>query len=291
MTKRQKKRPSILVILAVFLFVLGGALSADPPPGEGAEWLAEIESLARMDQSSVNVETVEFAVDSFFDVFVNVVLREGLPEGAQDDLGTALSSDEVTAIIQSRGPELRRDLQLVMPDGTAIPVAPGAAVFKWDAEGRWCRGPHIFDIYNWVMVNQWIRASMNSTKLVWKVFKPGEYSTDCMYLNVHSNGAMELTLANYGPLVSDTTTTAVATEYALSEYINTEKDLVLAGRDMLDATPVINWVPDGATGGTNVGPHALVKVWNYINVSSYAPPGLYTTPNGPSAVITVAPTL
>lgn len=290
MKKTLIKRLCIPVFFAAFFFIIGGAVSADPPPDEGGAWFAEIDAISRLPQS-VNVEDIQFEMDSFFDVFVEVVLREGLPAGAQDDLGTALSSDDVTDIILEQGPELYETLRLVLPDGDEISVAPGAAAHQWDPEGRWNRGPHTFDIYNWVSVNQWIRASMSSSKLVWKVFKPGEYSSDCMYLNVHSNANMRLTLDNFGPLIGDDGTEGVATAYALSEYIRTPKDLVLTGREMAGATPVIDWVPDGESGEQEVGPHTLVKVWNSIRVGSSLSPGFYATPDGPSAVITVAPTL
>lgn len=287
-----KKRK--LVLIVIFFLVFGGAAFADPLTDAGAEWLSELEELARLGNASINVEEMEFNNDSFFDVFVDVVLREGLPRDIQDPNFPegGLDSDDVTRIIEELGPELREALRLVLPDGTEISVAPGAAVFKWDKEGRWCTGPHSFEIYNWVRVNQWIRASMNTSKLVWKVFKPGTYSTDCMYLNVHSNAGMKLTLENLGPLLGDATTDAeISTEYALSQYISTPMDLVLSGRDMLGAPPVIDWVPDGGIGEQEVGPHALVKVWNSITVGSSVAPGLFTTPDGPSAVITVAPTL
>jgi hypothetical protein len=289
MKKRSMKLCCIPVVLLMF-FYLGGSAMADPLTDEGAEWLAGIEELAAAAEGlSINVEEVQFAVESFFDVFVDAVLREGLPPDVEDPLlGTALTPDEVTDIIRRQGPELYELLRLVLPDGQVIPVAPGALVFKWDREGRWSRGPHKIEIYNWVRINQWIRASMSASKLVWKVFKPGVYSTDCMYLNVHSNGAMTLTLDNLGPLTGDAGTAGVNTAYALSEYIQTPPDLVLLGQTMGGANPVIDWVPDQATGEVGVGPHALVKVWNSIEVSSFAPPGLYTT-NGPSAVITVAP--
>ena len=285
-----KKRKFVLIV--IFFLIFGGAAFADPLTDAGAEWLAEIEELARLGNASINVEEMQFNVDSFFDVFVEVVLREGLPRDVQDpNLGPRMESDDVTRTIEELGPELREALRLVLPDGTEIPVAPGAAVFKWDKEGRLCTGPHRFEIYNWVRVNQWIRASMNASKLVWKVFKPGTYSTDCMYLNVHSNAGMKLTLENLGPLVGGATAEGIATEYALSQYISTPMDLVLSGRDMLGAAPVIDWVPDGGIGEQEVGPHALVKVWNSITVGSSVAPGLFTTPDGPSAVITVAPTL
>jgi hypothetical protein len=280
----------LIGVVALMLITGGLSFAQEPPtvPDEGGEWLGLVEE-ATQEGVTVNVEEVTFANDSFFDVFVNVVLREGLPPDIQDPLlGTALSSDEVTEIIRSQGPELYDALQRVqLSDGRVVQVAPGAAVFKWDPEGRWSRGPHRFEIYTWVMVNQWIRASMNTSKLVWKVFKPGVYSTDCMYMNVHSNGRMRLTLENNGPL-TDPAGETMGTAYALSEYIQTPVDLVVAGQTMLGATPVIDWVPDQAAGEAVVGRHALVKVWNSINVNGNAGPGLYTTP-GASAVITVAP--
>jgi hypothetical protein len=130
---------------------------------------------------------------------------------------------------------------------------------------------------------------MNKSKIVWKVFKPGVYSTDCMYLNVHSNGDMRLILTNNGALVGPDGAAAIPTQYALSRYIQTPQDLVLQGLTMAGAEPVINWVGNGGEDSAAVGAHALVKVWNAISVNSAVRPGLYTT-NGPSAVITVVPT-
>lgn len=292
MLKTRVCRHWTVVGFVILLLVIGGAAFAQEPPpmppDEGGEWLLLVEE-ATQEGVTVNVEEVTFANESFFDVFVEIVLREGLPPDIQDPvLGTALSSDEVTEIIRTEGPELYETLGRVeLADGRVVQLAPGAAVYKWDKEGRWSKGPHRFEIYTWVMVNQWIRASMNTSKLVWKVFKPGVYSTDCMYMNVHSNGTMLLTLENNGPL-ADPAGDIMGTAYALSQYIQTPPDLVVAGQTMLDATPVIDWVPDQAAAEATVGRHALIKVWNSINVSGNAGPGLYTTPNGPSAVITVA---
>jgi len=204
------------------------------------------------------------------------------------DLGTALTSEEVTAIIQGQGPELFNELGIVnlpLPFAPAD-LTPGAAVYKWGREGRWSRGPHTFDILTTAKVDQWIRASMNKSRIAWKVFKPGDYSTDCMYLNVHSNGNLKLILDNYGPLTSPDGTT-IPTEYALTDYIQTPNDAVFQGQTTQGAAPIINWVGDGGSGSAEVGPHKLVKVWNYINVGSNVGPGLYSTPDGPSAVITV----
>jgi hypothetical protein len=279
------RRPILLISILLFL---GGYAASDPLADEGAEWLNAVEEAAAQ-ELSINVEDVNFAFDSFFDVFVEVVLREGLPSDMEDPiLGTALTSEEVSEIIRRQGPELFQVLpRLVLPDGQVVPTAPGAAVYKWDPEGRWSRGPHRFAIYNWVMVNQWIRASMNTTKLVWKVFKPGVYSTDCMYLNVHSNGNMLLTLDNLGPL-ADAAGNTIETAYGFSSYIYTDPDLVLPGQSMGGADMLMEWVPDGGFGRLPVGPHQLVKVWNSISVGSGAAPGLFTT-DGPSAVITVIP--
>jgi hypothetical protein len=286
------KMKRFLTVVIALTFITGAILWAqDVPPDllegtQGESWLRELDA-ATQDELSINVEEVQFAVDSFFDVFVETVLREGLPADIVDpELGTSLTSEEVTNILREQGPELFNTLGRVeTPTFGPVTLAPGAAVYKWDREGRSSRGPHRFNLYTWARVNQWIRASMNKTKIAWNVFKPGVYSTDCMYLNVHSNGNMMLTLDNYGPLTGPAGT--IPTAYALSTYISTPNDLVLYGRTMGGARPIINWVRDAENGTANVGPHRLVKVWNSINVRENVGPGLYTTPNGPSAVITV----
>ena len=264
------RKSSLLWFLAAIaaLFLVFGGNAVAQIPDEGSEWLKLLEE-ATAEGLSINVEEQQFAVDSFFDVFVEVVLREGLPPDVEDPLlGTALSSEEVSAIIREQGPELFELLGRVqLPTGQVITLAPGAAVFKWDPEGRWSRGPHRFDIYTWVRVNQWIRASMNTSKFVWNVFKPGVYSTDSMYMNLHSNGPMTLTLQNNGPL-TDPAGEVLRSSYALSRYIQTPNNLVVAGQSMLGATPVVDWVPDGAAGEASVGNHILLKVWNSTFSSS-----------------------
>lgn len=275
------------LFIGVFLLVSGNVLAQQ---AEGEAWLEQLE--AAIGPLSINVENLDFAVDSFFDVFVETVLREGLPDGVDDPLlGTPLSSEEVTAIIRDMGPELFLALGRVeIPDIGVVDLTPGAAVYKYDKEGRWSRGPHTFDIYTWARVNQWIRASMNKTKIVWKVFKPGTYSTDCMYLNIHSNGNMNLTLTNNGPLMGPDGTAAIPTVYGISEYIQTTQDLVLDGVTMAGARAVIDWLENGQSRtAEKLPPHILLKVWNAIDVNSGVGPGTYTT-DGPSAVITVAPT-
>jgi hypothetical protein len=266
--------------------------------GEGAAWLEELE--AAVGPLSVNVENVDFAVDSFFDVFVEAVLREGLPSDVIDpelggnpifgEPGTAVPSEEVTRVIRELGPELYLTLRAAdTPTFGPVDLTPGAAVHKYDKEGRWSRGPHTFDIYTWVRVNQWIRASMNKTKIVWQVFKPGVYSTDCMYLNVHSNGGMRLTLANNGALAGPDGAATIPTFYGISEYIRTPPDMVLPDVTMGGARPIIDWIPNNQEASAPVPPHILLKVWNAINVGSGVAPGTYTAP-GASAVITVFPT-
>jgi hypothetical protein len=130
---------------------------------------------------------------------------------------------------------------------------------------------------------------MNKTKIVWQVFKPGVYSTDCMYLNVHSNGDMRLTLANNGALAGPDGAATIPTFYGISEYMRTPPDLVLSDVTMGGARPIIDWVPNNQEGSASLPPHMLLKVWNAINVGSEVAPGTYTTP-GASAVITVFPT-
>jgi hypothetical protein len=288
-------RNLLAVFIGIFLLLAGNAVAQDP---EGEAWLRELE--AATDPLSVNVEGVQFAVDSFFDVFVEAVLREGLPDGVVDpalggndmfgEPGTAVPSEVVTQVIREMGPELFLALRAVdTPTFGPVDLTPGAAVYKYDKEGRWSRGPHTFNIYTWVKVNQWIRAAMNKTKIVWKVFKPGIYSTDCMYLNIHSNGDMRVTLANNGPLAAPDGTAAIPTLYGISEYIRTPQDLVLPGVTMAGARPVIDWVPNGAEGSAVLPPHILLKVWNAINVGSEVAPGTYST-GRESAVITVFPT-
>jgi hypothetical protein len=282
----------LLAVVIALTFFTGAILWAqNGPPDllkgtEGESWLREMDA-ATQEELSINVEEIQFEVESFFDVFVETVLREGLPADIDDpELGTALTSEEVTNILREQGPELFDNLASVeTPTFGPVNLAPGAAVHKWDREGRSSRGPHTFNLYTWARVNQWIRASMNKTKIAWNVFKPGRYSTDCMYLNVHSNGNMMLTLDNKGPLTGPAGT--IPTAYALSTYIQTPNDLVLYGRTMGNARPIIDWVEDEESGTANVGPHRLVKVWNSINVRENVGPGLYTTPAGPSAVITV----
>lgn len=281
-----------LIVLIALTFFTGAILWAQGVPPdllkgtEGESWLREVDA-ATEDDLSINVEEIEFEDDSFFDVFVETVLREGLPADIKDpELGTSLTSDEVTEILREQGPELFDALGGVeTPTFGPVNLAPGAAVYKWDKEGRSSRGPHRFNLYTWARVNQWIRASMNKTKIAWTVFKPGVYSTDCMYLNVHSNGNMVLTLDNYGPLTGPAGT--IPTAYALSKYIQTPKDLVLYGKTMGNAVPIINWVDDGENETANLGAHTLIKVWNSIRVNGNVGPGLYSTPNGPSAVITL----
>ena len=75
---------------------------------------------------------------------------------------------------------------------------------------------------------------------------------------------------------------------ALSNYVHTEPNEVFPGQTINGATDmIIPWVGDGETGSADVGAHQLVKVWNHIIVPEEVSPGLYTTPNGPAAVITV----
>ncbi len=278
---------SILKTLVGIILLMSISLFAQLDGTDGEKWLEEMEEATR-EGLSMNVEEIQFANDSFFDVFVETVLREGLPEGVVDpELGTALTSEEVTRILRAQGPELVNALRPVqLPNFGLVQLAPGAAVKKWDKEARWSRGPHVLNLYTWARVNQWIRISMNKSKIAWSVYKPGRYSTDCMYLNIHSNGKIRMNLDNYGPLTGPAGTT-VPTSYALSKYIQTPPDHVFVRKTMNGAEPVIDWVDDGQSGTADVGNHTLVKVWNHINVHENVGPGLYSTPDGPSAVITV----
>jgi hypothetical protein len=299
MKKRILNFKSIAVLIGIFL-LLGGTVTAQvtEPPVTVDEWLGAVEKYTAEIVSSVDVGAA--TIESFFDVFVEVVLREGLEE-SDPVLGRPMTTEEVTEALRTTdGVEdllgTLGGLQIPNPNPELPPIivdlTPGAAAFKWGRAGRWSRGPHEFYINNGVRVNQWIRASMNKTNIFWKVLKPGTYSTDCMYLNVHSNGPMTVTLTNSGPLVGPGG--SVLTDYALSEYIPTPQDWVEQGRRTFDAAgtvpAVINWVgmDPGSTGSADIGPHKLMKVWNYIEVNSLAGPGDYgTADGGPSAVITV----
>lgn len=238
----------------------------------------------------------EFLTDSFFDVFVETVLREGLPADVDDPvLGRSLKPDEVTRtlredLVDSDGvnPLFEALGTAIGPNNTEIDLTPGAAVYKWGYAGRWCKGPHKFQINTKAMVNQWIRASMNKTNIYWKVFKPGIYTTDCMYLNVHSNGKMDIQLQNMGPLVGPDGQ-EIPTKYALTDYFYTNTE-VFPNDKLAEITgndPIVDWVTDPtAPGQFEVDQHKLVKVWNSVAVGSHIRPGEYST-DGPSAIITV----
>lgn len=63
-------RNLVALFIGIFLLVCGNVIAQEP---EGEAWLKELE--AAIGPLSVNVETVDFAADSFFDVFVETVLE------------------------------------------------------------------------------------------------------------------------------------------------------------------------------------------------------------------------
>jgi hypothetical protein len=269
----------VLCIVAVLL--LGGSLFAQTPD----DWLALIEE--QLAGLSVDVRRLyEDQADSFFDDFVNLVEGE-----------TTETADEVTAEIQARGRLLYTQLGGIEVPGGVIDLTPGAAVYKYEPEGVWSSGPHRLELQTVAIVNQWIRASLRSSQILWKVIKPGIYVTDSMLMNIHSNGGVVVTLTNLGPLeYTDPITGAVheiETAYAMTDFFNTLPNEVYRGPDLPAGTvALIDWVNDTGTeppvGSATLGPHTLVKLWNRIFVDSNDPPGRYETPNGPSAVITLS---
>jgi len=274
---------------------------AQPPfaGDEGDTFLGMLEdAIKKSPQASVKVEELFADEPDMADLYVRTVLQEGLPEGLDDpELGPALTSDQVTEIIQEEI-GLRVPGRLELGDGTVVNLAPGAAVWKWGGQGRWCRGPHVFRITNRALVNQWIRASMNKTNIAWKVFKPGIYTTDCMYLNVHSNGRVRVQLKNGGPLIGENG--EIPSKFALTGYVSTfagngysdrvfrgdNLDDILSSLDTGASVETDGWIDDPDTPGyVDVDYHKLFKLWNSIYVNSNVRPGLYR--NNESATITL----
>jgi hypothetical protein len=281
---------TIIFIVAIGIILLHAHITlAQGPADSFFDVFFEAIEDATEDQSvdPEEVLTPEQAVE--FEETVLMEEAEGLPDDMQ-----RIDSDEVTRILRGM-PELFNalgEVELELPDPIGlinVNLTPGAAVIKWDPEGRWCSGPHIFNIYTVAKVNQWIRASMKKTRIAWKVFKPGRYVTDCMYMNVHSNAQVNVSLKNQGPLANPAGLT-IPTWYAISKYIQTLQDEVFYNNPPSGFDPIIDWVPDGEEGTNNLPSHAYVKLWNMIYVNKDVPPGLYTTANA-SAVITIIGTL
>ncbi len=269
----------VIVFLSVNLF---GQFEGS----EGQEWLNSLKQAIDREQIEINVEEIDFENKSFFDIYVNSILRASVPEGMEiPGIGTNLSSQEVTDIIMAMGPELIQALPNIDMGNDSVQLDPGAAVKKWDPEGRWSKGPHKLDIENWVQVNQWIRAASNTSKFSWGIFAPGTYSTDCMLLSVNSNADVMIDIENYGPLKGPDG--AISTSYALSKYTETEPGQVFTGKTMNGAEPLSNWIEDGQRSVNEVGKGGLIKVWNSIDINGDLSPGLYTTPEGRSATITI----
>jgi len=276
--------------------ITAGAQDIQGTPG--GEFVEAVDLALQRQPLSLN--PAEYLADSFFDVFVEIVLEEGITDDMEipgivnpGKMLAPMTSDEVTQRIRQDMPQLFEALPElnVTVDGTTqpVPVAPGAAVYKWGHAGRWSRGPHVFNIQTTAKVYQWIRASIYATNIVWTVFKPGAYSTDCIYLNLHSNAGLSVALTNNGPLVGTTPSgvnVVIPTAYALSDYVTTAMNEVFLGQTTQGATIQVGWVPDGASGTGVLPAHKMLKLWNFVRVGSDVPPGTYAT-SGPSAVLTV----
>ncbi|MDI6791772.1 MAG: hypothetical protein QME81_02730 [bacterium] len=165
-----------------------------------------------------------------------------------------------------------------------------ATVLKTNPQGRWCAGPHIFDITTTIDVQNWLYAGISlGTNIDWIVNKPGTYITDCIKLNVHGNTPINVTLEN---TTDPYNMGGIDNTYMLSRPFNSDDNEVFLALPTA-VVPVTQdtetgepWVSTTAT-VENIPNHGLYKLWNKIVVPFHTSPGDYAG----SAVITVSAAL